>query len=289
MTTGSATPPPGRGPGDRARLSAALREARRRVGLAGVETGQRAGMSQSKISKIERGYLLPSVEDVAALCRVYGVTNQERDELLALVDGLRAESSSKVILARGVAEFQRRIGQLEASASLIRAYEPAMVIGLLQTPAYARCVFSVPDSQELSAEAVEDAVAARAGRQLALDDESTKFVLIMSEGALRWQACSAEVMAEQVDAIGAASRSNVAIGLIPWTTPVRFFPRHGFHLYDEDAAMVGTETATATMTGAADIATYVELFTALEGLALFGDAAREHLTRIANDYRQLAT
>ncbi len=32
--------------------------------------------------------------------------------------------------------------------------------------------------------------------------------------------------------------------------------------------MVGTETASATMTGAADIATYVELFGALEDLAV---------------------
>jgi len=46
------------------------------------------------------------------------------------------------------------------------------------------------------------------------------------------------------------------------------FPRHGFYVYDEDAAMVGTETASATMTGAADIATYVELFGALEDLAV---------------------
>lgn len=245
-------------------------------------------MSQSKVSKIERGYLLPSTEDVAALCRVYGVAAGERDEVLALVDGLRAEASARVILARGVAETQRRIGQLEISTSLIRSYEAAMVIGLLQTPAYARWVFSAPGSQKLSAAAVEEAVAARVARQLALDDESKQFVLIMPEGALRWQACSAAVMAEQIDAIAAASRPNVRIGLIPWTTPVRIFPRHGFHLYDEDAVIVGTETATATMTGAADVAAYVELFTALEQLAVFDGAAAQHLDRIAQEYRHLA-
>jgi len=287
--TKSSKPPTGRGPGDRARLAAALREARNRAGLAGVETGQQTGMSQSKISKIERGFLLPSAEDVTALCQVYGVTAPERKKLLALVDGLRAESSSRVILARGVAETQRRIGQLEASASLIRSYSPTMVIGLLQTRAYARCVFSTPDSREQSAEEVEHAVDARIGRQHTLDDQTMQFVLIMSEGALRWQACSSALMAEQIDAIATASRPNVRIGLIPWTTPVRYFPRHGFQLYDEDAAMVGTETATATMTGAADIATYVELFTALEKVAVFGPAAQEHLARIADDFRQLDT
>jgi len=139
-------------------------------------------MSQSKISKIERGFLLPSVDDVDALCRIYDVADDERAGLLALVNGLRSEASTRVILARGAAEFQRRIGQLEESASLIRAYEPAMVIGLLQTPAYMRCVFSTPDSQALSAQHVADSVTARLSRQVALRDESTQFVLIMAEG-----------------------------------------------------------------------------------------------------------
>jgi transcriptional regulator with XRE-family HTH domain len=282
------TPPAGRGPADRVRLAAALREGRRHAGLGGIEAGRRTGISQSKISKIERGFLLPSVEDVATLCRVYDVGTEERDDLVALVAGLREEASAKVILSRGVAEMQRRIGQLETSSTLVRSFEPALVIGLLQTEPYMRLVFGIPDSQELSAKAVDEAVEARAARQLALDDESKRFVLIMSEGALRWQAGSAALMAEQVEAIAAAAeRPNVRVGIIPWTIPVRFFPRHGFHLYDEDAVIVGTETATATMTGAADIATYVDLFTALESSAAFDDTAAEHLARIAREYQQL--
>jgi hypothetical protein len=245
-------------------------------------------MSQSKISKIERGFLLPGTDDIIALCDVYGVTAKERDDLLTLVAGLREEASSKVILARGVGEMQRRIGHLEASASLIRSFQPVMVIGLLQTIAYARYVFGAPDSHALSGEEVDEAAAARAARQQILDDASKQFVLIMTEGALRWHAGSPAVMAEQVGAIAeAAGRPNVRVGLIPWTTPVRVFPRHGFQLYDQDAVMVGTETATATMTGAADIATYVELFHALEKSAAFGDDAQQHLTRIASEYEQL--
>jgi hypothetical protein len=109
-----------------------------------------------------------------------------------------------------------------------------------------------------------------------------------SPRSMRMRMSSAMRSAAQVEAIAAATeRPNVRVGIIPWTTPVRFFPRHGFHLYDEDAVIVGTETATATMTGAADIATYVELFTALEASATFGDAAAEHLARIAGEYQQL--
>jgi Domain of unknown function (DUF5753) len=85
-------------------------------------------------------------------------------------------------------------------------------------------------------------------------------------------------MAEQVRAIAEASmRPNVRIGIIPWTTPVTQFPRGGFHLYDDDAVNVATDAATAIITAPADIATYVEVFTALEETACFDDTAREHL------------
>jgi len=288
MTSASSTSA-GRGPADRVRLAAALREARHHVGLTLLETGQRAGMSHSKVSKIERGYLLPGGDDVIALCRAYGVADHERDELVALATGLRQEASAKVILARGIAEMQRRIGQLEGSSSLIRGYQPALVDGLLQTTAYMRLVFGVSDSQAVSADEVDAAVAARLRRQSLVDDESKQFVLLMTEGALRWQAGSPALMAEQVGAVAAAARRpNLRVGLIPWTTPVRLFPLHGFHLYNDDAVIVGTLTATATMTGAADIAAYAELFAELQAVATFGDEADVHLLRIANEYRQLA-
>jgi len=280
--------PAGRGPEDRVRLASALRDARRKAGLGGIEAGRQAGMSQSKISKIERGFLLPGVDDVAALCQVYDVPDSERPSLLALTAGLREESSARVILARGAAETQRRIGQLEGSASLVRSFQPVMVIGLIQTTAYMRCVFGIPDSHELPADEIADAVAARDARQRVLDSPGKRFVLIMTEGALRWQAGSPTIMAEQVQAIAAAAkRPNVHIGLIPWTTPVQQFPRGGFHLFDQDAVIVATDVATATMTSPADIATYAEIFSALEESASFGDEALEHLARIAADYQRL--
>jgi hypothetical protein len=245
-------------------------------------------MSHSKVSKIERGFLLPSVDDVTALCRAYNIRGPERQQLVAMATGLRAEASARVILSRGMAEMQRRIGQLETSAALIRGFQPVMVDGLLQTEPYMRLVFGIPDSHEPSAQEVDEAVTARAARQHVLTDESKRLVIVMTEGALRWHAGSPALMIEQVEAIAAATKlPHAAVGLIPWTTPVRYFPRHGFHIFDEDAVIVGTETATATMTGAADVATYVELFAALETSAMFGDDAREHLTRIADDYRRV--
>lgn len=92
---------------------------------------------------------------------------------------------------------------------------------------------------EFGEDEVRAAVAARGSRMSALDDESNQFVLIHTEGALRCQAGSAGVMVEQIEAIVEASRRpNVRIGIIPWTTPVRVFCTHAFHLYDATAAVV---------------------------------------------------
>ena len=48
-------------------LAQELRRLRRQAGLTGDRLAARAGMSQSKISKIETGKILPSLLDVAAL------------------------------------------------------------------------------------------------------------------------------------------------------------------------------------------------------------------------------
>ncbi|MEU3230538.1 helix-turn-helix domain-containing protein [Nocardiopsis alba] len=287
--TGPENTPVGRGPEGRGRLAHALREARGHAGISGVRAGAQAGMSQSKISKIERSLLLPSVDDVAALCRVYEVPENERAELLALAESLREEASTRVILARRVPAVQQRVAQIEAKSSLVRSFQPLMVFGILQTYEYSRCLYTVP-RYKVPVEEAEAAIRLRQGRRQALTTGSTRYRLIMSEGALRWQAGSAELMAKQVEDIAEVARSGgqVGIGIIPWSTPVRIFPRNAFHIYDEDAVMVGTETATATLTGTADISTYVELFGELEKLADFGDDAVAHLERIASEYRQLA-
>lgn len=279
----------GRGPEGRDRLARTLRESRNRAGLSGVHAGARSGMSQSKISKIERSLLLPTMEDVAALCQVYEVSETERVELLTLAASLREEASSRVIMARGVSQFQNRVTQLEAAASLVRSYEPSLVLGVLQTREYTRCIFDDPRDKVPEKEA-EASIDARQERHRALREGSTRYELIMPEGALRWQVGSASIMARQVEQIASitARGGNTMFGIIPWTTPVHVFPGHAFDIYDEDAVVVATETATAALTGAADIATYVELFGELEKLACFGDEAVSHLERIAADYRTLS-
>jgi hypothetical protein len=190
----------------------------------------------------------------------------------------------RVTLSRGARHMQDRIRRLEESATLLRSFQPCMVIGLLQTPAYASLVFGAT----VAGPEIDEAVAARMERQAQLRDRVPKAVLIMTEGALRWQAGSPQLMIDQLAAIAAAiDLPNVDIGIIPFSAPATFFPRHGWHLYDSDAVLVGTETGLATVTDGEDVARYERLFSQLQELAHTGEAARAVLDRIAGDYENL--
>jgi transcriptional regulator with XRE-family HTH domain len=269
-----------------ARLAAQLKALRLAAGLGGIEAGHRAGISQSKISKLERQDLRPSADDVRTLCDVYGASTAQRDELVQLAITVKASviEPARITLSRGAPYHQQRIRRLEESATLLRSFQNSMVIGLLQTPAYARLVFTsgIPSAE------VDQAVAVRVERQAQLRDRVPHAVLIMTEGALRWQAGSPALMADQVEAIITATElPNVEIGIIPYTTPATLFPRHGFHIYDHDAVIIGTEAGMATITDPDDITRHEHMFTRLQDIASTGPAARAALRRIAADYRNL--
>ncbi len=69
---------------DRQDLASALHDLRKASGLSGERLARRCGMSQSKVSRIETGRLLPSVVDVEQMLTALGVDRATQNELLAL-------------------------------------------------------------------------------------------------------------------------------------------------------------------------------------------------------------
>lgn len=242
-------------------------------------------MSQSKLSKLENCRLLPNIADIKTLCDVYGVRPADREELIQLVLGVReARQQSKVVVADGAAQQHQTFLRVETSAKLQRGFQPAMIVGALQTEAYARVVLG----QVYAGPDLDRAVAKRMSRASALDDSSRQFVFIFTEGALRWHAGSAEIMVEQIEALVTASRrDNVRIGVIPWTTPVGVFCTHAFQVWDTVAVTVGNDVRTDPLIEPEDVETYGETFARLEAVASFDDGARRELARIASEYRLL--
>jgi transcriptional regulator with XRE-family HTH domain len=267
-------------------LSATLRDLRNAAGLSGMEAARRLETSQRRISNIETGRFVPREDEIRTLATLYKASPAVRRQLVDAIRALRAGAPrARVVMARGAWRMQRRIADVEATSARIRVFHCSIVVGLLQTPAYARAVFS--DGGDITGEDLERCVAERLDRQRILDS-GRDITLLMTEGALRWQASGPQVMAEQLDRIADADqRPGVRVGVIPWTTPAGVFPLHGFSVYDSRAVIVGTRVATAFLTDPEDVAEHEKLWGELESLAAWDAAARGHLGRIAADFRAL--
>ena len=122
----------------RARLGAELRQLRRREALTLEQVCDRLGWaSTSKLSRIELGQSRPDLADVLDLLDVYEVPPPQRDALIVIArDAATSRGWWKTLGEMG--ERQRTYAELEAGAATIVEYQPAVVPGLLQTPAYAR-------------------------------------------------------------------------------------------------------------------------------------------------------
>lgn len=266
-------------------LSQALRTLREEAHLSGAEAARRAGITQSKVSRAETGVFLPAEDDVKKLCRVYGAPPGMQRQLVQMTRDLREGSTpARVILQRGGWWMQQRIGKLETAAAQIRTFTPAVIVGLLQTGAYARALFG----DSLQPADLDRTVSARLDRQRILTTRR-QFVFLMAEGALRWNMGGAHIMAEQLDHLIEVSRlANVQIGVIPWTTPAHVPALHGFTIYDSRAVLLGTQTATAIITDRRNVNDYEAHWKELEPLAEWGDAARSVIAQAAAEYRSIA-
>lgn len=255
--------------------------------MSGVRAAQQAGpgISQSSISRYERGLFVPTVEDATTLATVYGASPDAKRRILALVRDLRenVQLPARVIMRRGLPSLQERIGRIEASSVRISTFCPLVVAGLLQTEAYAATIFAQGGDIDPGQQA--EAVRARMARQALLDDERHQFTFVLTEGVLRWPMGGPQVMAEQLNHLVEVSRKPaVRVGVIPWTGGVDVAPMHGFDVFDERAVVAATTTATAILTSPPDVVEYAKMLADLEALAVFGEAAREVISDMADRY-----
>src|SRR5688572_24624953 len=82
-STGSGSPLPA----DDSPVGARLASFRRRAGLTGHELAARTGMTQSRISRLETGAVLPDPAAVRRIAEALGLSPQVLEELVARADG----------------------------------------------------------------------------------------------------------------------------------------------------------------------------------------------------------
>ncbi|MCZ7436460.1 DUF5753 domain-containing protein [Micromonospora sp. WMMC241] len=272
----------------RVRLGVELRRLRRRESLTLEQVCTRLGWaSTSKLSRIELGQSRPDLADVLDLLDVYEVPPHQRDDLIVIArDAATGRGWSKALGEMG--ERQRAYAELEAGAERIVEYQPALVPGLLQTPAYAR--LRVAAGASLAGEVdVEADVRARAVRQeLLVRPDPPHYTALLDERACEPAGLPAEVWREQVrHLLALAERSHVAIRVLPHgaSSGDDLHPLAPFSYYaypdpdDPRTVLVETLTTDLRLVAEADVARYEQLIERLLAAALSEDATVELLTR----------
>ncbi|MGW6310704.1 helix-turn-helix domain-containing protein [Streptomyces niveus] len=242
-----------------------------------------AAMSRSKLSKIENGNALPSVVDVEQILTAIGVSDEVKAEYMAVARAAVTEVTAWRLYRRlGYHRKQQQVQALESQTTLLRLFQPSLVPGLLQIPEYVRAVIARKD---LGKDQLDRAMGARLARQGVLYEAGKRFQFIVTESVLRWRIVPALVMAGQLDRLISASRlPTVEVMVVPLAARQTDFPGHSFSIKDERLVTVETVHAEVVVTDPRDVALYIDKFERFESVALSGDAARDILSRIRDDF-----
>jgi hypothetical protein len=198
-------------------LSRQLQALREKAGLSYQQAADAIYSSEWTVRRMERaeGGLKPLT--VKSLLMAYGITDiREIDAFLALARQAGTpgwwHSYDDVLPAW----FRTAVG-LEEAAALIRAYEPQVIPGLLQTEGYIRAITaaSFPAATE---DFTERTVALRLARQQILRrPDPPQYWVVLDETALRRPIGGPPVMRDQLaHLIQASEQPNITIQVIPF-------------------------------------------------------------------------
>ena len=95
----------------------------------------------------------------------------------------------------GLRKAQESVRPGYERSALVRAYQPKIVPGLLQTAEYTTALLEdARDRQRVQRDDVAEAVAERARRQRVLTRAGHRFVLVIEEPVLRYRFCEPEIL-----------------------------------------------------------------------------------------------
>jgi transcriptional regulator with XRE-family HTH domain len=269
----------------RARLGEELKRLRVLAGLSGSQIAQAVGVSQSTVSRIERGDSVPSAVEVNAWADAARLGEERRMLVLSLAEAAVNEViTHRERLAGGLAAIQDSVHDLERTARTLRHFQPGTVPGLLQTAEYARRILTFADP---SAD-IGQAVAARMARQGLLYEADRSFEFLLTESALRYRPGPEDVLTAQLDHLAAVVTLNsISFGVIPVNAEMHAIIRCAFIIYEDRIddrppfAFVETPHASLSASDPADVAVYQSQLEAFRSSAVYGTEAIDIVRSIA--------
>lgn len=250
-------------------ILARMRHAKR---MSGAKLAAIVGMSQPKISRIERGRGPSEPEDIGIIARALGMDEADAQALMARAERSRDQMTDWRPASTGLPGQQKTLGDWEAAATVVRDFQPALVTGLLQTSGYAKNVLqSFQRVAPLTAEnATESAllatVSARVKRQEILADTSKTFQIVMGEATLRRRRYPVVEMLAQISQIREiiARYANVSVAVVPDGAPADLPLLHGFTVFDDELVVIDLYNTGLISRSPRDVESYQRVFTTLE-------------------------
>ncbi|MFE3229962.1 helix-turn-helix domain-containing protein [Nocardia sp. NPDC059228] len=277
----------------RQQLAAELRRLRDMAGISGRELAKRVGISQSTLSRIEAGHVVPPLPQVLDWAKAVGAEANYQESLRTLTAA--AHSPEVQDWAASLAErphLQDDVRAFEEDAHMVRNFQPALVPGLLQTADYARRVFATFDPP-YAPDALAAALAARLDRQRVLYDPAKRFEFLITEAALRFRPGPHRVLLAQLDRIiSIETLDTVTIGVIPQDIEASTTIPHGFVIYEnEDHALASAEPIPGSMVtrGPELVDAHRRRWAALTRMALFDTDARVFLAELRDEIHGIVT
>ena len=272
----------------RRRLGAELRRLRLNSGLKSTEVAERLMVSQPKISHLENGNRAISSRDVRDLCRLYGVRDQQVID--ALMQMARESGHQGWWHAYGDIPQSVYIA-LETDAASLHAYEPMVIPGLLQTPAYAHAVIeeTIP---LLTAEQAATRLKVRLRRQHRIYNPGSPLRLwaVLDEAVLHRVVGSPDIMREQLEHLNAlGAEPHITVQILPYTVGAHPGLSGQFSLLkfaDTPDAVVYLERFTSDLylDKPSDVQHYSVMHDHLQAQALDTAGTRDFITDVTKTY-----
>jgi transcriptional regulator with XRE-family HTH domain len=247
------------------------------------------GWPQAKVSKLETGRQTATPEDLTAWAQATGQP-AATEELLARLQGLETHVRSwRRQLRAGHRPVQDVLLVEYEQSTVLRAWQGAMVVGILQTPDYSRHVFARMADLQQSPRDIEEAVLARSRRRDLLYEPGREFHIIMWEAALLAGLAPPDVLAAQMDRLASViGLDTVRLGIIPLSAHLGIPPGNGFWLYDERLVIVEEWHAEMWLNDADSVALYGRVWETLDKSAVYGTHARRLIGRARSHFADLA-
>ncbi|WP_280385665.1 helix-turn-helix domain-containing protein [Nocardia wallacei] len=202
-------------------LGRELRRLRLARNIQQAQAARLAETSPQSISRFEEGRSTRITSfQLNALCDAYGVTDEKRRILLALLQEAKASREHggrwwRPYIDEMKAEFNHYIA-LEEAANRLSCWKLAVIPGLLQTPEYRRAV-AWTENPNVSSELVERRIEWTKRRQVRLGNPDFQVEFILSETVLRDQMGGPAVMLGQLERmLKVAELPNVSIRIVPF-------------------------------------------------------------------------